>query len=85
VNLHRDESGTWQTNFGDTVLALREAGGRHQFAGIRIHRFSFGTRPGAARGTLPNLLEPTDLWLNIFLNDPDRGGSFRFFRWPERP
>lgn len=85
VNLHREESGAWQVNFGDTVLALRESGGRHQFAGIRVHRFHFGIPSGSPATTRPNLLEHTDSWVNIFLNDPDRGGSFRFFRWPERP
>ena len=85
VDLHRETGGAWRTEIQDLIFSLRESGGRGQFGGLRIPRFSLESRgPAASDARTLFELDP-NYWANIFLNDPDRGGSFRFVRWPERP
>jgi len=89
-------SNGWETDLQDLLLNIHEAGGRGQFGMIRVPRIFLGARPGDGSRTSPEGGSPArdrDLeWfvdgnylLNIFLNDPQRGGSFRFYRWPAPP
>ncbi len=81
IDHSRDSEGNWQTQITDLIMNIHETGGRGQFGGIRVP--SFRLESGAAtEGRRRPVL--SDYWANIFLNDPDRGGSFRFVRWPVR-
>lgn len=73
-----DQSGAqWTTQLDDVLLHLHEEGGRDQFGLIRVPQVSFGRHGGQFHWEIdPNFL------LNVFLNSPPRGGSFRFMRWP---
>ncbi len=84
VAISREDSGDWRTQFDDLILNIHETDGRGQFGGIRVPRFVMEGRAGAdGRRRTTFELDP-NYWANIYLNDPDRGGSFRFVRWPVR-
>jgi len=84
VDHSRDADGNWQTRINDMILNIHETGGRGQFGAIRVP--SLGMESQSSGTERPRTLFSLDpnYWANIFLNDPDRGGSFRFVRWPER-
>ncbi|MDX1385969.1 MAG: hypothetical protein R3257_00160, partial [bacterium] len=67
----------WSASLDDILLHIHEEGGRGQFGLIRVPQFTFGQR----NGRILWHLDPHYL-LNVFLNSPPRGGSFRFVRWP---
>lgn len=77
--VHVDGTGDeeWRASLDDILLHIHEEGGRGQFGLIRVPQFTFGQR----NGRILWHLDPHYL-LNVFLNSPPRGGSFRFVRWP---
>ncbi|MFO1462999.1 MAG: hypothetical protein U1F66_04425 [bacterium] len=84
VDLSRTSGGDWRTQLDDLILNIHETGGRGQFGGIRVPRLVLeGRSDEAGRRRTTVELDPF-YWANIYLNDPDRGGSFRFVRWMTR-
>lgn len=73
-----EDSDEWTTELNEVLLHLHEEGGRDQFGLIRIPQLRFGNQDGQVFWEIdPNFL------INVFLNSPPRGGSFRFVRWPQ--
>ena len=85
VNITRETGGDWRTQIDDMILNIHEAEGRGQFGGIRIPRLVLEARSAGGGERRTRFELDPNYWANIYLNDPDRGGSFRFVRWPERP
>ncbi|MCE9625783.1 MAG: hypothetical protein K8R69_10105, partial [Deltaproteobacteria bacterium] len=81
VALTRDEHGDWRTQIDDMILNIHEADGRGQFGGIRLPRIVLESRETAGGARRTSFELDPNYWANIYLNDPDRGGSFRFVRW----
>lgn len=84
VNLNSETNGDWRTQIDDMIFNIHETSGRGQFGGISIPRVVLEGRSDASGRRRTTFELDPHYWANIYLNDPDRGGSFRFVRWMTR-
>lgn len=88
IYFKRKANGDWTTQLQDFLLNLHEEGGRRQFGMVRIPELNLdlqSSQTDPSRKDYNFDFGKGNFFVNIFLNDPDRGGSFRFVRWPEKP
>ncbi len=72
----------WKFNVSDFLLNLHEVGGRQQFGLIRVPEFNIESGGSAPGVNFPKFnLGKGGFLVNIYLNDPERGGFFRIQRW----